>query len=275
MGFPVASFDSACRYSPDANDRLLVTYPKSGTTWVQNIIYLLLHEGRELRPDQRLDQYFPHLEEVGAEVVRRLSPPRLIKTHLSPRRLSFARAARYICVARNPFDCVVSFYHHTRGFPHHYDFEQGTFDEFFECFLAGEVDFGDYFEHLAECMAASCADNVLFLTYEALQRDTAACVRAIANHLGGDAARAAADPRILAAVLRYSGIQAMRRDQQRWSSARPADQTPFVRRGRVGDWQRVLSAEQARRLAARFRCRTRATDAGCLWRDILKKAEES
>ena len=33
----------------------------------------------------------------------------------------------------------MSFYHHTRGFPRHYDFAEGTWDTFFECFMRGEV----------------------------------------------------------------------------------------------------------------------------------------
>jgi len=41
----------------------------------------------------------------------------------------------------------------------------------------------------------------------------------------------------------------MRRDQDRWSSARPADMPAFVRKGVVGDWRNCFSAAQARRLS--------------------------
>jgi len=43
MGFPVAAFDSAQRYKPRPGDAFVSTYPKSGTTWMQYIVYLLLH----------------------------------------------------------------------------------------------------------------------------------------------------------------------------------------------------------------------------------------
>ena len=120
-----------------------------------------------------------------------MAPPRLVKTHL-PRGLTpFAPGARYIYVARNPFDCVVSFYHHTRGFPQHYDFSTGTFADFFECFMSGEVDFGDYFEHLLSWLALAGTANLLFVTYEDMKADVRAAIGTIARFLGEPAQSAA------------------------------------------------------------------------------------
>ena len=79
-----------------------------------------------LAAGQSLDDVFPHLEEVGEEPVRALPEPRLIKTHLPFARTPWSAQAKYIYVARNPFDCAVSFYHHTRGFVRHYDFADGV-----------------------------------------------------------------------------------------------------------------------------------------------------
>ena len=56
--------------------------------------------------------------------------------------------AKYIFISRNPKDCVVSFFHHTRGFPQHYDFEDGDFDVYFDLFCEGKVDFGFYYDML-------------------------------------------------------------------------------------------------------------------------------
>ncbi|HUL82192.1 MAG TPA: sulfotransferase domain-containing protein, partial [Gammaproteobacteria bacterium] len=122
MGFPVAGFDSGQRYRPSPGDVFVCTYPKCGTTWVQYIVYLLVHGGEPLPAGGRMDAVFPHLEEVGSAQVRALREPRLIKTHLPFGRTPWHPAARYLYVVRNPFDCAVSFYHHTRGFVRHYDF---------------------------------------------------------------------------------------------------------------------------------------------------------
>ncbi len=272
MGFPVESFESGQRYRAEPGDVFVATYPKCGTTWMQYIVYLLLHAGEPLPRGERLDAVFPHLEEVGDAVVRALRSPRLIKTHLPFERTPRNPRARYIVVARNPFDCAVSFYHHTRGFVRHYDFADGTFDEFFECFILGEVDFGDYFDHLTSWLPHARDPNVLFLTYEQMLADPAAAVAAVGGFLGGPAAPIAAEPALVARIVAASSFDSMSRDQRRWSSARPANMPEFVRKGVAGDWTREFSREQARRLAAKFADRTRGTSAETLWPDVLAAA---
>ncbi len=81
---------------------------------------------------------------------------------------------------------MVSFYHHTRGFIKHYDFAEGTFDDFFECFIRGEVDFGDYFDHLVPWYEHKDDENVLFLTYETMKVNLNMIIIEIAKFLGGD-----------------------------------------------------------------------------------------
>jgi hypothetical protein len=272
MGFPIEGFESGQRYRAAPGDIFVATYPKCGTTWMQYIVYLLLHGAEPLRSGERLDAVFPHLEEVGADVVRALPEPRLIKTHLSFERTPRHPKARYIFVARNPFDCAVSFYHHTRGFVRHYDFADGTFDEFFECFIRGEVDFGDYFDHLVSWLAHVDDANVVFLTYEQMLADPHAAVAAVGSFLGGEAARVAAEPALVARIVAASSFDSMSRDQRRWSSERPANMPEFVRKGVAGDWTRQFSPEQARRLAAKFAERTRGTSAENLWSDVLAAA---
>ncbi|HEX7080031.1 MAG TPA: sulfotransferase domain-containing protein [Gammaproteobacteria bacterium] len=272
MGFPVEGFGSGLRYRPRASDVFVCTYPKCGTTWMQYIVFLIRSRGQPLGPGQRLDQVFPHLEEVGAGPVEKLPEPRLIKTHLPFSMVPYDAAARYIYVARNPFDCAVSFFHHTRGFVQHYDFADGTFDDFFECFIAGEVDFGDYFEHLLSWYARKDDSNVLFVTYERMQEETEAVIREVGEFLGGAARDVVRDSRLVAAVLEESSFRSMSREQRRWSSARAPGAPEFVRKGIVGDWRNHFSAEQARRLADEFARRTGGKGAYELWPDVVREA---
>jgi hypothetical protein len=274
LGFPIDGFESGQRYRAAPGDIFVASYPKCGTTWVQYIVYLLENGGKPLVAGQRLEDVFPHLEEVGAERVLELPQPRLIKTHLSLPRTPWSDEARYVYVARNPFDCAVSFYHHTRGFVRHYDFADGEWDTFFECFLRGEVDFGDYFDHLLSWWPRRSAANVLFVTYEKMLAAPAAAVESIAQFLGGAAAELVRDAQRLTAVVQASGFAAMSRDQDRWSSARPADMPQFVRKGMVGDWRAQFSPEQARRLAAKLRERTAGTGIEALWPGLAATALE-
>jgi hypothetical protein len=272
MGFPVAGFLSGQRYQPSANDIFVSTYPKCGTTWTQYIVYLLLSGGRPLTAEQSISEVFPHLEEVGAAAVRALPEPRLIKTHLPWERTPWSPQAKYLYVARNPFDCAVSFYHHTRGFVRHYDFADGTWETFFECFLRGEVDFGDYFDNLLSWWPRRDEPNVLFLTYEVMLASPVTAVRKLGEFLGGVATCALGDPEMLERIVASSSFDSMRRDQRRWSSERPADMPEFVRKGIVGDWTSHFSAAQARRLALKLKERTSGTGADALWPELVALA---
>ncbi|KAH7957033.1 hypothetical protein HPB52_014492 [Rhipicephalus sanguineus] len=56
--------------------------------------------------------------------------------------------AKFVYVARNPWDVCVSFYHMVKDLSV-FRFQDGTFDDFLEAFLAGGFGFGSYFQHVA------------------------------------------------------------------------------------------------------------------------------
>jgi len=269
LGFPVENFASALAYNAQPGDIFVATYPKSGTTWVQYILYLLLHDGVPLPAGQLLGDSVPHLEEAGGAFVEALTAPRAIKTHFNYELTPHHAEARYITVARNPFDCAVSFYHHTRGFERHYRFSTGTFEDFFECFLAGEVDWGDYFDALASWFAHRDDRNVLFLTYEDMKLESRKAVAEIASFLDFAVAE---DEEKLTEIDRHSSFDEMRQSLDRWSSRRPDDMPAFIRKGVVGDWQNHFSADQAHRLIEKFERRAAVSGFGNLWPDVLDAA---
>jgi hypothetical protein len=272
MGFPLQGFSSGLNYRPQQSDIFVCTYPKCGTTWMQYVVYLIVRGGEPLSRDRSIGEVFPHLEEVGAEAVEALPEPRLVKTHLPFGMTPHRPEAKYVCVARNPFDCAVSFFHHTRGFVRHYDFADGTFDDFFECFVAGEVDFGDYFDHLLSWYEHRDDGNVLLVTYEDMLNDLGRVIEAVGVFLGGDAERTVRDAAARARIRDASSFASMSRDQRRWSSDRPAGMPAFIRRGIVGDFKRHFSADQARRLADLFARRTGGKGPFLLWQDVVADA---
>lgn len=273
LGFPASGLETAGQFRPAEGDVFVASYPKCGTTWLQYIVYLLVRQ-RGLGADESLTTAFPHLEEVGAGAAAEQPRPRLIKTHLTFEATPFSPDARYLVIARNPFDCAVSFYHHTRGFPRHYDFADGTFGDFFDCFVRGEVDFGDYFDHLLSWYSAVSRSNVMLLTYEALRADTAAMIPRIADFIGAASCASPDDTERLRWILDETNVTAMRRDPQRWSSRRPDWATGFVRKGVVGDWRSEFDREQARALLAEFDRRLTGSPLHGWWPDVLSDARD-
>lgn len=265
MGFSPENFDSGLTYQAQARDTFIVTYPKCGTTWTQHIVWMLSHDGKPLPLDKNINLEIPHLEEIGSDFVKSLSKPRFIKTHLTYDLNPYNSDSKYIYIARNPFDCAVSFYYHTQGFIKHYNFAKGTFDDFFECFINGEVDWGDYFDHLLGWVQHKNDENVLFLTYESMKNDTKINITTMAEFLGDNYVQKIANPKILESILHHTSFTSMSKNQNRWSSQRPANMTPFIRKGKVGDWKSLFSVSQTQRLSQKLRRRTAGTEAENLW----------
>lgn len=186
----VARFlDGRLRFAPRDDDVYVATYPRSGTTWMQFILYLL-------RSDRAVD--FEHISLVSPWWERTLAhgtrrpedfaatpSPRVFKTHLPPQWLP--AKGKVIYIERDGRDVAVSYYHLYRT---HLGFE-GTFHEFFERFMAGRVQYGSWFKHARAWRAEAEAPRVLALRYEAMLAEPRASIARVADFLGWSVAPAA------------------------------------------------------------------------------------
>jgi hypothetical protein len=88
MAEPVIKCWNAIQSFAFRDDDLLVTaFPKSGITWLQEIVWLIANDldfsGAQM---QSISDRFPYFEfpTPGIKTIERLKSPRLIKTHLMP-----------------------------------------------------------------------------------------------------------------------------------------------------------------------------------------------
>ena len=257
------------------------------------MVYIMLNNGQPIKAHEKLDRLFPHIEEVGADYVNdeenaakiTRSNRRLLKTHLPYEVIPMppmnnttvtntntntnngngngnGNGAKYIFIARNPKDCVVSFFHHTRGFGQHYDFEEGDFDVYFDLFCRGKVDFGNYFHTLKSWMDRRHDPHVLFVKYEdtSTREDKASVVKEIAkfidpkldlnSKISDDSSNDSGNGNdkdtttLLDKILHFSSLEEMKKEPLRWCSERKSNQTPFIRKGVVGGWKELLTEAQ-------------------------------
>lgn len=76
-------------------------------------------------------------------------------------------------MARNPKDVAVSFYHHYRNIVGY----RGDKKDFFEAFLNDQIIYAPFNDHILDYYNMRNEDNVLFLTYENMKRDTKAVIK--------------------------------------------------------------------------------------------------
>jgi hypothetical protein len=236
-------------YVPRRDDIFIVTYPRSGTTWMQMILYQLTTDGSMDFP--HIAEYCPWFEKshrCGRGFELRPSP-RIFKSHLPYAKIPKG-PCRYIYVARDGRDVAVSNYHLHRMY---FQYE-GSFAEFFERFMRGDIGYGSWFGHVAGWWAHRHDPNVLCLTYEELTRDLEASLRRIIDFCGLDV-----PPERLPAILERCRFDFMKGYESKFDPAMERlwewgmRMKSFLRAGRVGDGATYLDGRQQARFDRAFR----------------------
>jgi hypothetical protein len=229
-------------------DVFITTFPRSGTTWTEQIVHLLVNNGKQ--GEQRLTDAVPWVETLPhrpngmIEFLKTIRGRRLFTSHLPyplmPRLDN--TTAKIVYIARNPKDVAISFYFHDQSKGGY----EGAWEEHFQLFLKGDVHFGSYFDHVLPWWKASQREkNILFLKYEDMKNDHTGNVAKIAAFLGISAA-----PELIATVVMLSGFKSMTSTPVTnfdWIPQR-ADVPSHFRKGDIGDWRNHFSAEQSRQM---------------------------
>lgn len=287
---------SAFSYKPLDQDIFIVSYPKCGTTWLQFIVHGIYTGGAGGLPSsEERRKTMTFLEVSGVERAMSIQRPGSIKTHLPFHLQPYSANAKYIYVTRNPYDCCVSYYYHTKSLPP-YDFQDGTFDQFLDMFVRGKVDFGDYFDHLLSWYEHRDDPNVFFLTYEDLKRDTPGWILRIADFLGKEqyGNRMREQPSVLEDIVEMTSFESMKslnEEFRNWpkklealpdealtdamrsmrealgDSIKQRPTEDHIRKGIVGDWKNHFLPEQVVRMKKRIALKTHGSDVMSLWKD--------
>ncbi len=231
-------------FVPRPDDIFIVTYPRSGTTWMQMILYQLTTDG---------DMDFTHISEVvpwferfslNRKDIEALPSPRIFKTHLPYKGMLMSipkGPCKYIYLARNGKDVTVSYFHF---YTSHLGF-RGTFSEFFDRFMRGKVKYGSWFKHVAGWRAHRDDPNILFLEYEDLIRDLAGSIQIIADFCGFEV-----PPEKLPVILERSSFAFMKKHENKFDHAMELfldhgiQLGLFLRKGQINYAKEYLNSQQ-------------------------------
>ncbi|XP_059622328.1 luciferin sulfotransferase-like [Phlebotomus argentipes] len=242
------------------DDVWVVTFPKCGTTWSQEMVWMLCNnldyaKGRSIGLNTR----FPFFE-FGAlmppeanfdtfGMIDKLPSPRFIKSHLPapllPKQIWTVKP-KIIYVARNAADVVVSFHHHYRNLQDYH----GNLSDFLEIFMKDLVLFSPYDTHIMDFWHMRNEKNILFFTYEDMKKNHPAVIEKTAKFLGKSLTEnqilELADHLTFDKMSKNESVDLLLeiKDMAENFNIRKVDEDfSFVRKGKVGSFQDEMTPE--------------------------------
>lgn len=185
--------DAILNFKVRPDDVWIISYPKCGTTWTQDLIWLLCNnldydtDGKVLLQDRYIfiesitvyDHSHPdpnYVQRNTVELANQCPSPRFLKSHLPihllPTQLWTVKP-KIIYAARNPKDAAISYYHHWKNL-HSF---KGDLNDFLDIFMKDQVLWSPFHSHVSNFWAMRMEENILFLTYEDMKNDLISVLR--------------------------------------------------------------------------------------------------
>ncbi|XP_046437572.1 sulfotransferase 1B1-like [Daphnia pulex] len=247
------------RFQPRSDDVWVVTFPKCGTTWTQELVWMILNNCDPIGSKAPLIVRSPFLEfpyMIGSclppehskmlitlDKVEQMPSPRVIKSHLpfyllNPKLLD---TCKVVYVARNPKDVIVSYFHHHKLIQFH-NFTEDV-EKFARYFMDDELLFSPFFPHIIEAWNKRHNPNMLFLFYEDLKKDLLGEIKKVATFL--DKSLSEEQLKNLKEHLKFdtfSKNESVNMEMAKKLGGFNPD-GHFIRKGKTGDWKNHFGPE--------------------------------
>lgn len=211
----------------DPRDVFLVSYPRSGNTWMRYLLANLLYPEVDWSIDN-LSQVVPDIHEKIPESLIQ-TDPRIIKSH-SPYQANYLKV---VYMYRDGRDVAVSFYDRMsklRGY-------KGDLGDFVLEMLQGRLKFGSWQDHVSSWLFQDLSISLLPIAYENLKKQPRDELRRIGLFLGFEWSDSALDYAISMSTLeKHKGYLLRYKRHSHWDRRYRGGLG-----GIPGDWRKVFN----------------------------------
>ncbi|KAJ4873361.1 Cytosolic sulfotransferase 17 [Raphanus sativus] len=261
------------------NDFLICSYPKTGTTWLKSLAFVIANRSRfddstnpllkrnphELIPFIEIEFPLFHqvegLEDEGntlfsTHMPYKLLPDSVVKT-----------GCKMVYIWRDPKDTFISLWH----FFQKKRSDSGpliSLEESFDMFCQGFSAYGPYLDHVLAYWKAhqENPDQILFLKYETLSADPLHHVKKLAEFMGYGFTTEEEKNGVVEKVVNLcsfetlKNLEANKGDKEREDYSSPFTNSAYFRKGKIGDWENYLTPDMAARMDRIMEEKVKGTD---------------
>ncbi|OGW75555.1 MAG: hypothetical protein A2Z72_01365 [Omnitrophica bacterium RBG_13_46_9] len=215
-------------------DIFIVSYPRSGNTWIRFLIACMMHPDKTLS-FRNIDRFIPDVYR-HAEYANSISPPRFLKTHHP----FYGCFPRFIYIYRDGRDVFVSYYFYMKQ----RNQVKNGFSEFLrERLIRHPRYLHPWHEHVSKALdfANKFPDRALLLRYEKIGDFAVDYAYKIAEFCRLDVSK-----KVIENAVKKTSFENLRKVEKEYGpEIEKYPDVDFFRSGRTGQWKEIFSGSDS------------------------------
>lgn len=228
------------------DDVMIVSYPKSGNTWMRFLLGNILHDDYNF---SNMEDLIPDIYVLNNKKLKEFNRPRIMKSH----EYFIPTYKKVIYIVRDPRSVVVSYFHYQKKF--NKISHDMAFSEYFKLFIDGKLDpFGNWEENIKSwiCVKKNKENNLLLLKYEDLKINPLLEIKKVLSFLELSVSNAK-----ISNAIQKSSFKKMKKNEKdnikNTIVLNNSDKNiAFVRAGKTDEWKDYFSQTEIEIIFSKF-----------------------